>query len=99
VNCDYTSLSNQMDLNSGSSRELVGGNWFKRVRVRVYNGANIHIFFTGYDADVTTAESLGDIFVTHSAQDNWGVDQSHRVRSSNGDFTLTSTVERPYVTK
>ncbi|MDZ7334113.1 MAG: hypothetical protein ONB32_03045 [candidate division KSB1 bacterium] len=99
VNCDYTSLSNQMDLNSGSSRELVGGNWFKRVRVRVYNGANIHIFFTGYDADVTTAESLGDIFVTHSAQDNWGVDQSHRVRSSNGDFTLTYTVERPYVTK
>lgn len=94
VNCDYTSLSNQMDLNSGSSRDLVGGNWFKRVRVRVYNGSLIHIFFTGYDADVTTAESLGDIFVTHSAQDNWGVNQIHRVRSSNGDFTLTYTVER-----
>lgn len=99
VNCDYTSLSNQMDLNSGSSRDLFGGNWFKRVRVRVYNGSLINIFFTGYDADVTTAESLGDIFVTHSAQDNWGVDQTHRVRSSNGDFTLTYTVERPYVTK
>ncbi len=99
VNCDYTSLSNQMDLNSGDSRDLVGGNWFKRVRVRVYNGSRINIFFTGYDEDVWTIETLGDIFVTHSAQDNWGVNQIHRVRSSNGDFTLTYTVEGPPLAK
>lgn len=96
VNCDYTSLSNQMDLNSGSSRDLVGGNWFKRVRVRAYNGGVINIFFTGYDDDATTVDSLGDIFVSHSAQDNWGLNQTHRVRSSNGDFTLTYTVEREF---
>ncbi|MDZ7317881.1 MAG: hypothetical protein ONB11_01895 [candidate division KSB1 bacterium] len=96
VNCDYTSLSNQMDLNSGASRDLVGGNWTKRVRVRAYNGGVINIFFTGYDDDATTVDSLGDIFVTHSAQDNWGLNQTHRVRSSNGDFTLTYTIEREF---
>jgi hypothetical protein len=93
VNCDYTSRSNQMDLNSGSSRNLVGGNWFKRVRVDPYNGI-IAIFFTGYDEDVTTIETLGDINVTHSTQDNWGLNQTHVVLSTNGDFTLMYTVER-----
>ena len=82
-----------MDLNSGSSRNLVGGNWFKRVRVDPYNGI-IAIFFTGYDEDVTTIETLGDINVTHSTQDNWGLNQTHVVLSTNGDFTLMYTVER-----
>ncbi len=93
VNCDYTSLSTQMDLNSGDSTDLVGGNWFKRVKIP--QTETIHIFFTGYDGDETTIESLGDVEVTHSADDNWGLDEEiHRVQSSNGDFTLSYKIEK-----
>jgi hypothetical protein len=93
VNCDYTSRSNQMDLNSGDSKDLIGGNWFKRVRIPRQAGT-IQVFFTGYDEDVTTIETLGDVNIIHSSSDNWGLNGTHTQESSNGDFTLTYKVER-----
>gem|GEM_PF-2528686 len=96
VNCDYTTLSTQMDLNSGDTAYLHGGNWFKRVEIPAHQAGYVHIFFTGYDADETTIEDLGFVERSFGAVDNWGLDGNgiHTVESTNGDFTLTFKVEK-----